>query len=180
MELKETCLKKHYKYNGKIINVRADEAETADGRLTLREVVEHPGGVVVALEDEDGSFFFVKQYRYAQEKVLLEFPAGKLEPDGTVLENAMRETMEETGYEGVDYEYLGEFVPTGGYGQEVDHLFYAKKGKYVGQHLDDDENLKVYKYTMDEIMDMIMRNEITDGKTVVLAFKVRERKLRNG
>ena len=180
MELKEKCIASHRKYDGIIVNVRLDDVEMPDGRKTKREVVEHPGGVVIAMEDEDGTFFMVEQYRYAQQKALLEFPAGKMEPDGTILENAMRETMEETGYEGTVFEELGTFVPTGGYGKEVDYLFYTKKGMYAGQHLDSDENLKVYKYTLDEIIDKIMNNEITDGKTAVLAFKVRERKRRNG
>ncbi|MBR2990708.1 MAG: NUDIX hydrolase [Solobacterium sp.] len=179
MKLEEKRISSERKYNGLVIKVRVDDAQLADGRMTKREVIEHTGGVVIAMEDEDGSFFFVEQYRYAQQKIMLEFPAGKIEPGSTILENAQREIMEETGYEGEDFTFLGEFVPTGGYGQEVDYLYYAKKGKYVGQHLDADENLNVYKYTLDEIIDKIMDNELTDGKTAVLAFKLRERKQRN-
>ncbi|MBR2727555.1 MAG: NUDIX hydrolase [Solobacterium sp.] len=180
MELKEKCIASHRKYDGLVVKIRVDDVEMPDGRMTKREVVEHPGGVVIAMEDEDGTFFMVEQFRYGQQKVLLEFPAGKIEPDGSILENAERETREETGYEGTVFEDLGTFVPTGGYGQEVDYLFYTKKGKYAGQHLDSDENLNVYKYTLDEIIDKIMNNEIIDGKTAMLAFKLRERKRCNG
>ena len=74
---------------------------------------------------------------------------------------------------------FGEFVPTGAYGQEVIHLYYAKKGKYYGQHLDDDENLNVTKMTLEETIDKIMKCEIIDGKTIALAFKVQEYKKRH-
>lgn len=180
MTQEEKTLKKEYKYKGRVINVRSDEAQLPDGRIVQREVVEHPGGVVIALEDTDGTFFFVTQWRYAQIRSLLEFPAGKLEKGENPFESAKREIIEETGYEGVDYVDFGEFVPTGAYGQEVIHLYYAKKGKYYGQHLDDDENLNVTKMTLEETIDKIMKGEIIDGKTIALAFKVQEYKKRYG
>ena len=68
MDLKEKTIKKDYVYRGLILNVRKDEAETADGQRVPREVVEHPGGVGIAMEDDEGRFFMVTQYRYAQER----------------------------------------------------------------------------------------------------------------
>ncbi len=180
MNHKEKTLEKDYRYCGRIINVRLDVALMPDGTTTsYREVVEHPGGVVIALEDENGLFSLVTQWRYAQEKELMEFPAGKLERGEEPFEAAKRETAEETGYEGVDWVDFGEFVPTGAYCEEKDHLYYAKQGKYVGQHLDSDEHLDTAKLSLDEIIDKVMSGEITDGKTAMLAFKVRERKRRN-
>jgi len=79
MELKEKTLKKEYVYEGRIINVRSDTAEQPDGLIVPREVVEHPGGVGIALEDAEGKFFFVRQWRYAQYEETLEYPAGKKE-----------------------------------------------------------------------------------------------------
>ena len=76
MKQYEKTLKKDYLFNGIVVNLRRDQAELPDGRQAVREVVEHPGGVGIALEDEEGKFFMVTQYRYAQERVMLEFPAG--------------------------------------------------------------------------------------------------------
>ena len=175
---KEETLKKEYKYNGHIIRVRLDEAKTPDGNTVPREVVEHPGGVGIALEDEEGKFFMVTQYRYAQEKIMIEYPAGKKEPGEDPLETARREIIEETGYEGVDFVRLGQMVPTPAYDTEVIDLFYAKTGEFLGQHLDEDEYLNVSRMSLEEITEKIITGEITDAKTMGMTFLVQEYKRR--
>ena len=77
MKLEEKQIKANYEYQGKVINVRCDDAMIANGTIVKREVVEHPGGVGIALEYEDGKYFMVRQFRYGQMDVMLEFPAGK-------------------------------------------------------------------------------------------------------
>ncbi len=178
MELKEKTIRKDYKFNGAIINVRVDDAETADGQEVKREVVEHPGGVGIALEDENGRFYMVTQWRYAQERILLEFPAGKKEKGEDHFKTAQREIVEETGYEGTDWHYLGEMVPTGAYDTEVIDLYYAKKGSFVGQHLDSDEAINVSMLTLEELTEKIINREIIDGKTIVMTFLIKELKER--
>ena len=81
--MEEKTLAKSYVYEGNVVNLREDKAQIDDGQIVERVVVEHPGGVGIALEDEDGKFFFVKQYRYAQSEVTLEYPAGKREAGET-------------------------------------------------------------------------------------------------
>ena len=178
MDFKEKQLSAEYHFKGKVINLRTDQAVTADGQEVYREVVEHPGGVGIALEDEEGKFFLVTQYRYAQEMILKEFPAGKKEPGEDPFLTASREIIEETGYEGKDYVYLGKMVPTGAYDTEVIDFYYAKQGEFKGQHLDEDENLNLSKMTLDEIIDEIMEQKIIDGKTIAMAFMIREYKAR--
>ena len=169
---------KNYRFHGQILNLREDTAETPDGQLVSREVVEHLGGVGIALEDTDGTFFFVEQWRYAQEKVTLEYPAGKREPGEDDLSTAKREIVEETGYEGTDWVYLGEMCPTPAYDTETIGMYYAKKGKYLGQHLDADEYVHIQKYTLDEITDKIVQGEVPDAKTIGMTMLVREFKQR--
>ena len=67
-DLTQKTQKKDIIFEGQILRVRKDEAEMPDGQIVEREVVEHPGGVGIALEDEDGKFFLVRQWRYAQEQ----------------------------------------------------------------------------------------------------------------
>lgn len=178
MDLKEKQLSADYKFRGHIINVRVDEAEMPDGQKVAREVVEHPGGVGIAMEDEEGRFFLVTQWRYAQEQVTIEFPAGKREKGEDDLLTASREIIEETGYEGRDFVYLGTMIPTGAYDSEQIGMYYARQGRYVGQHLDSDEFIGLSKCTLQEITDRIVNGEIMDGKTIAMTFLVKEMKER--
>ena len=178
MELNEKTLTKEYMYRGKVVNMRRDKAELPDGQIVDREVVEHPGGVAIALEGDDGKFFLVKQWRYAQEKVLMEFPAGKKEKGEDPLDTAKREIVEETGYEGNDFVFLGEMVPTGAYDSEVISMYYAKQGAYRGQHFDDDENLQLCRMDLDELTEEIINGKIPDGKTMAMVLLIKEMKKR--
>ena len=175
----EETIEKKVVYDGHIIKVRSDMAKCANGEIVPREVVEHPGGVGIALEDEEGKFFFVRQYRDAQEKVMLEYPAGKKEKGEDPLSTAKREIVEETGFEGKDFVYLGALVPTPAYDTEVIELYYAKQGEYKGQHLDEDENLDLCKLSLEEITDEIIKGNVTDSKTVAMTFLIKEYKERN-
>jgi len=178
MELNEKTLKKEYVYEGRIINVRSDTAEQPDGLIVPREVVEHPGGVGIALEDEEGKFFFVRQWRYAQYEETLEYPAGKKEKGEDPLDTAKREIVEETGYEGKDFVYLGKMYPTPAYDEEVIDLYYARAGEYKGQHLDEDEHINLVRLTLDEITDLIVQGKVPDAKTMGMTFLVKEKKER--
>lgn len=178
MDIKENTVKTTTVYDGHIIKVRLDEAELPDGSHAPREVVVHPGGVGIALEDEEGKFFFVTQWRYGQEQIMLEYPAGKKEPGEDPLTTAKREIVEETGYEGLDFVHLGSLVPTPAYDTEVIELYYARQGRFLGQHLDADENLRLSKLTLAEITERIVRGEVTDAKTVAMTFLIKEFKER--
>ena len=104
MNLNEQPLSADYKYRGRIINLRVDTALLPNGSSATREVVEHPGGVCVSALTEDGCLLFVRQFRYPYQKVLLELPAGKLDPGEDPLEAGKRELREETGAEAARYE----------------------------------------------------------------------------
>ena len=161
-------------YNGKVIRVTLDEVELDDKTRSLREVVHHRGGVCIALLDEDDdSFYMVRQYRYALGKQMLEFPAGKIEKDEDIYDAINREAEEETGYKAKELEYYGYIIPTCGYDNEKIHLFYGKKGERVGQHLDKDERIELEKHSYKEIEAMIKDNIIDDSKTIALMYKLK-------
>lgn len=177
-ELKEKTIESKYMYQGKILKLREDKAQLPDGKIYDREVVEHPGGVGIALEDEEGKFFFVTQWRYAQETVTLEYPAGKREAGEDDLHTAQREIIEETGYEGTDWKYLGLICPTPAYDTETIGMYYARKGKFIGQDLDEDEAINLSKLSLDEITQKIVNSEVHDSKTIAMTFLVKEKKER--
>lgn len=160
-------------FEGKILNLRVDEIETDKGLKATREVIEHPGGTCIAAQKDNGKFLLVRQYRYAQQKEMLEFPAGRLEVNESPLEGIIREITEETGYQVTDVVSLGCIAPSSGYLEERIYLHYGKVTDYVGTHFDIDEDLMLEEYSLEELEAMIMSEEITDAKTIALVLKLR-------
>ena len=160
-------------YDGKVIHVVKDDILTSDNKQAIREVVLHNGGACIALKDEcDGKYFLVKQYRYCHEKEMLEFCAGKIEKDENPDLTIVREAKEELGYLIKDVVSLGYMIPTCGYSSEKIYLYFGKAYQKVKQHYDEDESIEVYKYSFEEIKQMIIDGIIDDGKTIALMYKI--------
>ncbi len=172
----EKTVKKNIRYEGVVLRVREDEARVQSGQIVRRDVIEHSGAVAVALRTQEGKYFLVKQFRYAQQKDMIEFPAGKLEEGENPEEGGKREVAEEVGYSIKNVEYLGKMIPAGSYCQEVIHLYTGDVDQYVGQHLDEDEFVEVIRWSLDEIIEKIMNQEIEDAKTIAMAFMIKEKK----
>lgn len=175
--MKETRTNRKEIYDGKVIHVVLDDVVLEDGTESKREVVYHNGGVCIALRDDDGKYFMVRQFRYAIGREMLEFCAGKIEKGEEPLEAIYRECEEELGYKAVDLVSLGEVIPTCGYCSEVIHLYHARKGEKVGQHFDEDEDLSLKKYSFEEIRQMITEGKINDSKTIALMYRIEQKGL---
>jgi len=158
-------------YSGKIINVRNDTVELANGKLANREVVEHSGGVGVLAIDEHDNVLMVRQFRYGIGRESLEIPAGKLEPGEAPMVCGMRELEEETGYIAGSFEPFGSLDPTPAYVSEVIHLFLARDLKLSAQKLDEDEFLSVEEIPLTTAIELCLNGGITDAKTVIAVLK---------
>ncbi|WP_322180819.1 NUDIX hydrolase [Neglectibacter caecimuris] len=172
--MKLTELKKSEReiYNGKIIRVHVDEVELENGKLTKREVVEHPGGVSVAILTEKNELILVRQFRYPYGKVLLELPAGKLEPGEDPFEAMKREQREETGTTAETYVSLGNIYPTPGYAGEIIRLWACRLTRDEGTlHLDEGEFLTNERIPLQQAVEMVLQNEIPDAKTQIGILK---------
>ncbi len=174
MNLEETRIQSKRIFEGRVINVRVDEVRLQNGETSTREIVEHKGAVCVVPLTEDNCVYMVKQFRYAFNEAMLEIPAGKLDSVEEKRDEAVRrELEEEVGLKAGELIYLGEFRPSVAIFTEVIHMYLAK-GLYKGaQHLDEDEFLEVYKYPLDEVVQMILKGEIKDGKTIAAVLKVK-------
>lgn len=180
MNLTEKQLEKNYVFNGKIINVRQDKALLPNGKETLREVVEHRGGVCVLPMTNEGEVLFVKQFRYPYMEELLEIPAGKRDSfEEEPLECGKRELREETGAQSDNFVFLGEFYPTPGYTNEVIYIYYADNLEYGETDPDDDEFLNLVKIPFDKALEMVLSGEIKDGKTQSAILKTAILKQKN-
>ena len=167
----EKQVKREEIYDGKVIKVVCDDVELDDSTISKREIVLHRGGVCIGLYD-NGYFHMVRQYRYAQQKEMLEFPAGKIELNENPDDAILREAVEETGYSVKNIKSLGYVVPTCGYSSEKIYLYYGEADEYLGQNLDVDERIKTEKYTLEEIKKMIDDGTIDDAKTIALLYKL--------
>ena len=99
MDLTERKVSGETVFKGRIVRVTVDQARLPDGKLAVREVVYHPGGVAILPLDENNNVTLVRQYRYPIGQLLLELPAGKLDPGEDHRPAAARELSEETGLE---------------------------------------------------------------------------------
>jgi len=171
MKLTEKKLESSLIYEGHIITVRRDTAELPDGKRAFREVVEHPGAVAVLPLDDGGNVIAVRQYRYPLGKVLLEVPAGKLDPGEDPRLCAIRELEEETGLVPRTLVCLGCLYSSPGFCNEVIHLYLARGLQEGCAHPDQDEFLERQTVPLSVLVDEVMRNGIHDAKTVAAVLK---------
>ena len=175
MDFEEKTLDSEYVYRGKVINVLRDNVEISTGRKSVREVVEHSGGVVIVAQKSDDTILMVKQFRYPIKQTVLELPAGKLEKGEEPFPAAKRELEEETGYSADEWQSLGYINTTPGFCNEKLYLYLAKNLKFVGEHPDEGEIIQCFEYNINEIFEKIKNGEINGAKTIcglMRAFKI--------
>lgn len=171
MDMTERTMEHTCPYKGIIVNVELDQVQLPNGRMAKREVVAHPGGVAVLPLNEDGTVTMVRQYRYPFSGVLLEIPAGKLDPGEDPRTGALRELKEEIGAQVGELIELGEIYPSPGFCQEILHLYLARELTYGECCPDEDEFLEIVRIPLTELVERVMSGEIKDGKTVAAALK---------
>lgn len=168
--LKETLIGSELVYDGSFLKVRRDEVLLPDGSKTAREYFRHPGAVVIIPLLNDGKVLLERQYRYPNDRVFVELPAGKLEYDEDPLLCAQRELREETGYSATDWRFICTIHNAIAYSDE--HLeIYLARGLVAGeQQLDQGEFLELMSVSPDELMTWVREGKITDVKTLIGAF----------
>jgi len=158
---------------GRVFTIRRDTLKTPDGREAKFEIVEHGGSVIIVPIDSDGNMLFVRQYRHAAGKDLLELPAGTREGNEPYDVCAAREIREETGMEAGALKKVGEFYLAPGYSTEFMGVFLATYLKLNPLKADDDEFLSVEKIPVKEAFAMAERGEMPDAKTLAALLVVK-------
>lgn len=175
--LEEKTIRSRTIFDGKLIRVQLDEVKLPDGRTSTREIVKHPGAVAVLAFTKDGKLVLVRQYRNPLEKIILEIPAGKLEPGEDPKACAFRELEEETGYRAKEMEPVVSFYTSPGFADEKIYLFEARGLDKGEMHPDTDEFVEVEEVTLEEAFAKIEEGQICDAKTMVAVYFWRNRVL---
>ena len=162
-------------FHGKVFDTIVKKVSLSDGKKASREIVLHHGGACILPVDDDLNCYMVRQFRSPFEKILLEAPAGKLEPDEEPLTCAVRELLEETGFEASEITSFGSMIASPGDDSEVIWLFMARGLKQVGQKLDEGEFLNVEKIPLSELVSMAEAGQISDSKTQLCIYKAARR-----
>jgi ADP-ribose pyrophosphatase len=162
----ERTLSSMHPWTGRRIRVRVDEVERSDGHRTTREIVEHPGAVAMLAWDGE-RLAMVRQWRHATSQVLLEIPAGTLEPGEPPAETARRELAEEVGLAATTWVEGPRFYTAPGFCTELMHLYLATALTETIAEADADELLERSWLALPEALAAIEDGRINDAKSIV-------------
>lgn len=170
--LEEKQISSELLLKARIIDVKRDTIVASNGKESYREVVVHPGGVVILPVDKDGNFILIKQWRYCVNQELIEAPAGKLEFGEEPFPCAQRELREETGYIAKNWKDLGFIYTTPGFCTEKLYLYKAEYLEFKGTDFDETEVIEPFVVSPQKAMELIKSGEIKDSKTICAIAKV--------
>lgn len=161
-------------FKGRLLHAFRDEVSLPNGAVATREYVVHPGAVMVVplLEDASGALQVVleRQFRYPLGRVMVEFPAGKLDAGEDCLHCAQRELREETGYSARQWAHAGVLHPLVAYSTEFIDIWFARGLSKGPRQLDEGELLDVFTATPMQLLDWCRQGLVTDGKTLTAAL----------
>jgi len=179
-ELKQ--LRRDVLYRGKVFDLIVDQVQYPSGATGIREVARHPGGAVVVPLLGDGRVVLVRQLRYPFGRHLLELPAGKLGPGEDPAVAAGRELTEETGWVAGSLEKLTSIYTSPGFCDEELHIFLGRdlRESPDGHKREEGEySMTLHMMTLEEAVDLVIRGEIRDAKTIA-GLLLAERRLHLG
>jgi ADP-ribose pyrophosphatase len=168
--LVETTVSQEELLRGRFLHVVRDHVRLPDGTPGTREYVIHPGAVVVIPVLDDGRVVLVRQHRHPIGRVMIEFPAGKLDPGEDLRACAERELVEETGYSAREWAHAGVMHPVISYSTEFIDIWFARGLTAGERRLDEGEFLDVFTASQDELLQWCREGGVTDAKTMTCAL----------
>jgi len=156
-------------FQGRVFSVVSDEVAEPDNVTARRDIIRHPGSIVVIAVDDSGRELRVlleRQYRYAADARLWELPAGRIEPGEDKLAAAKRELLEETGYTARKWQPAMFFYVSPGFLDETMNIFLARGLTQGKARPEDDERITVRFFPLKQAVRMVMTGKIADAKTI--------------
>jgi ADP-ribose pyrophosphatase len=167
VHLREETLLSERAYRGKFLHVRRDDVRLPDGSNAEREYIVHPGAVMVVPLLPDGRLVVERQWRHPLARVMLEFPAGKLDAGEAPLTCGIRELAEETGYRAAEWARAGILHNAIAYSNEGIEVWFARGLTLGERRLDVGEFLDVTEMSAEQLDEAARRGELTDAKTLI-------------
>lgn len=165
--LRETTVSVEQVWQGRFLDVRRATVALPSGARATREYIVHPGAVMVVPILDDGRLVMERQYRYPMQRVMLEFPAGKIDPGEAPFTTAVRELAEETGYRAREWARAGILHNAIAYSDEGIEVWFARGLSRGAAQLDAEEFLETVSHSEAEIDALCACGEITDAKTLI-------------
>jgi len=152
----------------RLFTVEQRVCDLPDGRTVSRDIVVHPGAVVILPILDQSRIVMIRNRREAVEQELWELPAGTRSPDESPIDTARRELQEETGYMAGTMTPMMEFFTSPGILTERMHAFVATGLEHVGQKLEAGEQIECHIVKMDDARSMLFDGRLLDGKTIAV------------
>lgn len=168
--LRETQVASALMHQGKFLTLKQDIVRLPDGRNASREYLIHPGAVMMIPLFDDGTVLMERQFRYPVGRVMIEFPAGKLDPQEGALACGKRELREETGYTAGRWDFLTRIHPVISYSTEFIDLYLARDLQQGESALDEGEFLETFVSPAGQLIDWVRTGRISDVKTIIGVF----------
>jgi len=153
-------------FEGRICALRVDTVRLEDGRTATREIIEHDPVVAMVPVEADGTVVLIRQFRLATGGVMLEIPAGIVDPGEDAVTAAQRELREETGLRATKLTQIGEFFASPGFLTELMTIFLAEGLEPAPLDADEDEDIVIRRVSLDEAVRLVEDGQIKDAKSV--------------
>jgi len=165
--LREVTVLSEQVYLGRFLDVRREQVRLPDGGVAQREFIVHPGAVMIVPLLDDGRLVLERQWRHPLARVMLEFPAGKLDAGEAPLTCGIRELAEETGYRAAEWARAGILHNAIAYSNEGIEVWFARGLTQGERALDAGEFLDVTEMSAEQLDDLGRSGELTDAKTLI-------------
>lgn len=166
-DLTEHQLDSEAVFDGALLHVRRDHVRLPDDSTGLREYIVHPGAVAILPLFDDGRILLERQYRYPLQQVMIELPAGKVDPGEATASTAQRELLEETGYVAKRWSRLTTIHAACAYSDEAVEIWLARGLTHQGAKLDAGEFLETFILPLDEALQWVRSGRVSDVKTII-------------